>query len=105
MNLIAFRSCLIVQKYVGLSLDPKEPRTISPSMMTLLIRLKKKNIDITNITIHEFRHSSASYMISNNISIEIIAYRLGDSVETIRKTYAHLFPDTQKDVKGLFNNL
>ena len=68
-------------------------------------RLKKKNIDITNITIHEFRHSSASYMISNNISIEIIAYRLGDSVETIRKTYAHLFPDTQKDVKGLFNNL
>ena len=68
-------------------------------------RLKKKNIDITNITIHEFRHSSASYMISNNISIEIIAYRLGDSVETIRKTYAHLFQDTQKDVKGLFNNL
>lgn len=68
-------------------------------------RLKDKGINITNITIHEFRHSSASYMISNNIPIEVIAYRLGDTPETIRRTYAHLFPDAQKDVKGLFNNL
>lgn len=68
-------------------------------------RLKNKGVNITNITIHEFRHSSASYMISNNIPIEVIAYRLGDTPETIRKTYAHLFPDTQKNVKGLFNNL
>lgn len=68
-------------------------------------RLKEKSINITNITIHEFRHSSASYMISNNIPIEVIAYRLGDTPETIRRTYAHLFPDAQKDVKGLFNNL
>lgn len=68
-------------------------------------RLKEKGINITNITIHEFRHSSASYMISNNIPIEVIAYRLGDTPETIRRTYAHLFPDAQKDVKGLFNIL
>jgi len=68
-------------------------------------RLKDQNINITQITIHEFRHSSASYMISNHIPIEIIAYRLGDSPETIRRTYAHLFPDTQKSAKGLFNNL
>ena len=68
-------------------------------------KLDEKGILIKHITIHEFRHSSASYMISNNIPIEIIAYRLGDSPETIRKVYAHLFPDAQKDVKGLFNNL
>lgn len=68
-------------------------------------KLDEKGFLITHITIHEFRHSSASYMISNNIPIEIIAYRLGDSPETIRKTYAHLFPDAQKDVKGLFNNI
>lgn len=68
-------------------------------------RLEEKGIEITRITIHEFRHSSASYMISNNVPIEVIAYRLGDSVETIRKVYAHLFPDTQKLAKGLFENL
>lgn len=68
-------------------------------------RLIKKNINIPHITIHEFRHSSASYMISNGISIEIIAYRLGDTVETVRNVYAHLFPDTQKEAKGLFDTL
>lgn len=68
-------------------------------------RLQAKKINIPEITIHEFRHSSASYMISNNIPIEVIAYRLGDSPETIRKVYAHLFPDTQKSAKNLFENL
>lgn len=67
--------------------------------------LKQNGHSIQRITIHEFRHSSASYMISNGIPVEIIAYRLGDTVETIRKVYAHLFPDTQKDAKILFNNL
>lgn len=67
--------------------------------------LKENNIIVNEITIHQFRHSSASYMISNNIPIEIIAYRLGDSPETIRKVYAHLFPDTQNEVKGLFERL
>ena len=68
-------------------------------------RLIKKNINIPHVTIHEFRHSSASYMISNGIPIEIIAYRLGDTVETVRNVYAHLFPDTQKEAKGLFDTL
>lgn len=67
--------------------------------------LRENNIIVNEITIHQFRHSSASYMISNNIPIEIIAYRLGDSPETIRKVYAHLFPDTQNEVKGLFEKL
>ena len=67
--------------------------------------LIKQGYNINKITIHEFRHSSASYMISNGIPAEIIAYRLGDTVETIRRVYAHLFPDTQKDAKGLFDKL
>lgn len=61
--------------------------------------------EVKRITVHEFRHSCASYMISNGIPIEIIAYRLGDEVETIRKTYAHLFPDTQKETVNLFEKL
>ena len=61
--------------------------------------------NINKITIHEFRHSSASYMISNGIPAEIIAYRLGDTVETIRRVYAHLFPDAQRNAKGLFDKL
>lgn len=66
---------------------------------------KLKDKGIPRITLHQFRHSSASYMISNGIPIEVIAYRLGDKVETIRKTYAHLFPDTQKEAKNIFEQL
>ena len=68
-------------------------------------RLEKKGIFINRITIHEFRHSSASFMISNKISIEVIAYRLGDTPETIRRVYARLFPNTQNEAKNLFEKL
>ena len=53
---------------------------------------------INRITNHEFRHSHASYLISNGVNIEIIAYRLGDTVEIVRKVYAHLFPETEDDI-------
>ncbi len=54
---------------------------------------KYPNEKITRLTTHQFgRHSHASLLISLGIPIEQIAERLGDTVEVIRKTYAHLFP-------------
>ena len=54
--------------------------------------------EINRITNHEFRHSHASYLISRGVKIERIAYRLGDTVGVVQKTYAHLFPETEDDV-------
>ena len=53
---------------------------------------------INNITNHEFRHSHASYLISNGISAEYIAKRLGDTVAIVLDVYAHLFPETEKEI-------
>jgi len=53
---------------------------------------------INRITNHEFRHSHASYLISQGVKIERIAYRLGDTVEVVLKVYAHLFPETEDEV-------
>jgi len=53
---------------------------------------------INRITNHEFRHSHASYLISKGIRIELIAFRLGDTVEVVRKTYAHLFPEVEDEI-------
>lgn len=48
---------------------------------------------IEPLTIHQFgRHSHASLLISLGVRDTSIAERLGDTVEVIRKTYAHLFP-------------
>lgn len=61
------------------------------------------------IRIHDFRHSSVSYMINhgeNQISaIFTIAKRLGDTTEEIYKTYGHLFPDNGKELVNKFNDL
>ena len=53
---------------------------------------------INRITNHEFRHSHASYLISKGVRVELIAYRLGDTVNVILKTYAHLFPEVEDSI-------
>jgi len=56
---------------------------------------KRYGKEINRITNHEFRHSHASYLISKGIKVELIAFRLGDTVEVVLKTYAHLFPEVE----------
>jgi len=53
---------------------------------------------INRITNHEFRHSHASYLISEGINIEFIASRLGDTVAVVSKVYAHLFPKVEDGI-------
>ena len=50
---------------------------------------------VKRIRIHDFRHSHVSYLLSENIDVMTIAARVGDNVETILKTYAHLMPNKQ----------
>ena len=51
-----------------------------------------KNADVKRITIHGFRHSHASYLLSNPmISESLVAERLGHSVDMLRSTYAHIY--------------
>ncbi|MCL2838162.1 MAG: site-specific integrase [Oscillospiraceae bacterium] len=56
---------------------------------------EKYGIEINRITNHEFRHSHASYLISKGVKVELIAYRLGDTVAVVLETYAHLFPEVE----------
>ena len=55
-------------------------------------------VEINRITNHEFRHSHASYLISKGVRAELIAYRLGDTVDVVMKTYAHLFPEVEDGI-------
>lgn len=64
---------------------------------------------VHKIRIHDFRHSSVSYMINhgeNEISaVFTIAKRLGDTTEQVYKTYGHLFPDNAKALVMKFNDI
>lgn len=78
-------------------------------------KLEKKypNKKINRLTHHEFgRHSHASYLLAEGLKkglgleeiYAIIAQRLGDSIEVIKKTYAHLYEKENNDkAKNILN--
>lgn len=59
---------------------------------------------VKRITMHQFRHSHASLLISNNVPLNVIAKRLGDTPDVVLKTYAHLFPQKEAEVLNVLNN-
>ena len=61
--------------------------------------------DVKRITMHQFRHSHASLLISNNVPLNVIAKRLGDTPDVVLKTYAHLFPEKEAEVLKILNNI
>lgn len=62
---------------------------------------------IQRIRVHDLRHSHASYLI-NNKSVGFtdfdIAKRLGDTVETLHKTYAHWFKKKDSKIVEFMNS-
>ena len=76
-------------------------------MEKLINEVNSKSDDkINRITIHEFRHSHASYLInnmSNQFTVYDIAKRLGDTVETLLKTYAHQFKNADRKLSDFIN--
>ena len=59
---------------------------------------------LPQITIHDLRHSHASLLINEGISIQEIARRLGHSeVETTWKVYAHLYPREEERAVKILN--
>lgn len=58
------------------------------------------------IRIHDFRHSHASYLISEGINIQEIARRLGHAdVSVTLRTYAHLYPQESERALNALNKL
>ena len=60
---------------------------------------------VTRITPHSFRHSCVSICYQAGLEDQIIASRIGDSVEQIHRTYGHLKPNADKPVANLFDEL
>lgn len=73
----------------------------------LSARYKKyvKKAGVPYYPIHTLRHSHASYLISKNIPITSIAYRLGHSSATMTlNIYAHMYGNGDRDIANLLEN-
>ena len=61
---------------------------------------------LPEISLHEFRHSHASLLINEGISIQEIARRLGHTdVQTTWKVYAHLYPREEERAVRILNSV
>lgn len=61
---------------------------------------------VPRITPHGFRHSHASYLIrSRQIDDQLIADRLGHTVEELHRTYAHIYDESRGDLKSVLDKL
>ena len=61
-----------------------------------------KKAHVKRIRIHDFRHSCASFYIHLNYPIHLIAELLGDDVNTVYKTYYHLY---RSDLSEMINSV
>lgn len=81
---------------------------IAPLSRTQLARFLDKYIDQTGvprITPHGFRHSHATLLIRSGIDDQLIADRLGHTPAELRKTYAHIYADSRKEMIQKLNEI
>lgn len=60
---------------------------------------------ITHFTPHYFRHTFVTIQLSNNIPISTVAALVGDTSETIYKTYAHSFEKDEIQASNLMDEI
>lgn len=68
-----------------------------PNNVTRKFQTQCKKLGFPVIRFHDIRHTHASHLLDRH-NAKIVAERLGDTVETVLKTYAHVLPNMQKEV-------
>lgn len=73
-----------------------------------VLRVMKRNSKAANVTpirFHDIRHTHASILISEGVDIVKVSARLGHSSPKITlENYAHLMPNQDDEVAGIFHN-
>ena len=83
---------------------PLSPTTIRRSFdYYLSITNSKLDNKLIRIRIHDLRHSFVSLLANKGISTKIIADLVGDTEETVIKTYKHLYKNDKKEAISRIN--
>ena len=57
------------------------------------------------IRIHDLRHSHVSLLIELGFTVQLIAERIGDTVQLVLTTYGHLYPSKHQEVADKLNSI
>jgi integrase len=64
-----------------------------------------KTAGLTNVRVHDLRHSYASYLVSNGVSLHVVGQLLGHSQPGTTQRYAHVAHQSLRDASNLFGNI
>ena len=60
---------------------------------------------LPDIRVHDLRHSHGSLCLELGYSIVLVAKRIGDTVPVVMRTYAHLYPNKQRELVSRLETL
>lgn len=83
--------------------DKMDP--ISEKAVNDALRSACRRADVKEITSHALRHTHASLLLLHGIDIQIVAERLGDSVEVVSNVYAHVLDEMRDRNKDKIKNI
>lgn len=62
--------------------------------------------DLPQIRVHHLRHSHASLLINNGVSLYIVSKHLGHSnIQTTANVYGHLYPNSEREIGIMLNKV
>ncbi|WP_080291042.1 site-specific integrase [Oenococcus oeni] len=86
------------QIYKNYKHDGKRLFDISSNAINKDMRYIAKKIDIKPVTYHALRHTHASILLANNVSMQYVSERLGHANLSItEKVYSHLLENKRKE--------
>ncbi|WP_145458228.1 tyrosine-type recombinase/integrase [Staphylococcus pettenkoferi] len=82
--------------------NPEKP--MAPANVNKQLKKYTEPLDLPPIRVHHFRHSHATLLINNGVSLYIVSKHLGHSdIHTTANIYGHLYPNSEKEVSQLLN--
>ena len=98
-----------LKDYINLFYDIKKSQriiTITKATLKNYIRKYSKILGLEPIRIHDFRHSHASYLLSQNVNIVAISKRLGhESTKITLDVYSHILSDSSDYLNEVLNKI
>ena len=100
--------CEEIRDYINMSYGGEKLGRLFPiskSGLTIALKRALNKAGLTEIRVHDLRHSHVSLLISQGYSAVSIADRVGHESIDITYRYAHLFPSDRKEMADRLNEL
>ena len=78
---------------------------MSPAGVNRTLKRVSDLANLPNIRVHYFRHSHASMLINEGVSLYIVSRHLGHSdIQTTANIYGHLYPNTENEIIDILDS-